>query len=163
MGLVGALVLAVALGTAAAGSGYDQYGYNTTARSFNGTGSSWCVAGNQAPNCVGIYSNDKLGMKWNAAWDACNDAGNNNAVACSGARLDNEWNGKGVKDGSGSVWHYKFVWIGACGADYTPLADGGYCIWGYYEALQDQGTDPNLGPGHMWFARATPGGYGASH
>ena len=67
------------------------------------------------------------------------------------------------KSGSGSVWHYKFVWIGACGADYTPLPDGGYCIWGYYEALQDQGKDPSYGPGHFWFAHAKPGGYGANH
>src|SRR3954447_23462185 len=79
LGLAGALMLTVAL-VASAGGGYDQYGYNTTARSFNGTGSSWCVAGGQAANCVGVYSTDKLVMKWNAAWDACNDAGNLNAA-----------------------------------------------------------------------------------
>src|SRR3954447_27053398 len=73
LGLVGAVVLTIAL-TASAGGGYDQYGYNTTARSFNGTGASWCQAGGQPASCMGAYSNDKLGMKWNAQWDACNDA-----------------------------------------------------------------------------------------
>src|SRR3954468_6175696 len=110
--VVGALTLTGAL-VALAGGGYDQYGYNTTARSFNGTGSSWCVAGGQAANCVGAYSADKLVMKWKEAWGACNDAGNLDPAACTGARLDNEWNGMG-KGGSGSVWHYKFVWVGPC-------------------------------------------------
>ena len=160
LGLAGALMLTIAL-VASAGRGYDQYGYTTTARSFNGTGSRWCLAGGQAADCMGAYSADKLVMKWNAAWDACNDAGNFNAAACTGARLDNEWNGN-TKGGSGSVWHYKFVWVGACN-DGTYFADGGYCIWGAYETLMDQGKDPSYGPGHFWFAHAAPGGYGASH
>jgi hypothetical protein len=144
----------------AAAGGYDQYGYNRTARSFNGTGSSWCVAGGQAANCMGAYSADKLVMKWNAEWDRGN-AENWSKPPYTGAWNDNEWNGKGVVAGSGAVWHYKTKWIGECGADYTPLADGGYCIWGQFEAVMDQGVDPNIGPGHTWYAKATPNGYGA--
>ena len=139
-------------------TGYNQYGYNYCAGIFNGTGSSWCLAGGQAANCMGVYSLDKLTMKWNAAWDSCNFYGT--PAACAGAWTDNQWNGN-VKNGSGAVWHYKIQWIGGnCGADYTPLADGGYCIWGSYETLMDQGHDPNIGPGHMWFAHAKPNGYG---
>lgn len=145
-------------------NGFNEFGYNYCARIFNGTGSSWAAAyadkkGVDVPD-MGVYGPDKLIMKWNAAWDACNlDPTETN---CTGAWTDNEWNGM-VKGGSGSVWHYKIKWIGGdCGADYTPLTDGGYCVWGSYETTMDQGKDPNLdsGPGHLWFAHAKPNGYG---
>ena len=136
----------------------DQFGYNRTARIFNGTGSSWCLDRGADQNCMGIYSPDKLIMKWNAEWDRGNDEDWANPPYR--AWEDNEWNGN-TKDGSGAVWHYKIVWVGPCGADYTPLANGGYCIWGQFETLMDQGKDPNIGPGHMWFAHANPTGYGA--
>jgi len=137
--------------------GFDANGYNRCAGNFNGTGSSWCVAGGQAADCMGIYSADKLVMKWNDAWDACNALGT--PEACAGAWNDNEWNGMG-KGGSGAVWHYKTVWSATCAAGLTPT-DGGYCIWGAYEVLMDQGKDPNLGPGHIWYAHAKPNGYGS--
>jgi len=158
---VGGSVLAILLAAsfAFAAGGFDQYGYNDTARIFNGTGASWCLAGGQAANCVGIYSPDKLVMKWTSDWDRGNAEGWANPPYSS-AWTDNEWNGK--KDGSGSVWHYKIKWIGACGADYTPLPDGGYCIWGQFETVMDQGSDPSYGPGHFWFAHAIPNGYGAN-
>jgi hypothetical protein len=142
----------------AAAGGFDQNGYNRTARIFNGTGATWCVAKGMAADCMGIYSPDKLVMKWTADWDRGN-AENWSNPPYSSAWLDNEWNGKGVAGGSGSVWHYKIKWVGACGADYTTLPDGGYCIWGQFETIMDQGVDPNAGPGHMWFAKAKPNGY----
>ena len=140
--------------------GFDVNGYNYCARIFNGTYGSWCVAGGQLDNCAGIYSQDKLVMKWNAAWDACNVS--NTLENCDGAWTDNEWNGK-IPGGSGAVWHYKIKWFGPC-TDGEYFADGGYCIWEQYEVLMDQGTDPSilLGPGrHQWFAHAIPNGYGA--
>lgn len=137
--------------------GFDQYGYNNQARLFNGTGASWALAKGLPADYLGIYSNDKLVMKWNAAWDACNAS--YTPENCAGAWTDNEWNGK--VGGSGQVWHYKIVWVGACGADGAALADGGYCIWGSYEVLMDQGHDPNVGPGHLWFTHAKPTGYGS--
>ena len=96
-------------------------------------------------------------MKWTEDWDRGNDENWANPPYDS-AWIDNEWNGK--KDGSGSVWHYKIKWVGPCGADYTPLPDGGYCIWGQFETIMDQGVDPNVGPGHLWYAHALPNGYG---
>ena len=137
--------------------GFDQNGYNYCARIFNGTGSSWCLARGAPSGCLGIYSPDKLVMKWNAAWDACNNIGT--AGACAGAWTDNEWNGK-IAGGSGEVWHYKIQWVGSC-TDGTSFPDGGYCVWGQYEVLMDQGIDPNVGPGHIWNALAKPNGYGA--
>ena len=138
--------------------GFDVNGYNDCARIFNGTGSSWCVAANQEPTCLGINSPDKLVMKWNAAWDACNVS--YSPDACAGAWTDNEVNGK-IPGGSGEVWHYKIQWIGPCGvANYALLPDGGYCYWGSYEVLMDQGIDPNSGDGHFWNALAKPNGYG---
>ena len=144
----------------AALGGFDQYGYNRNAGIFNGTGESWCLAGGQTAECMGIYSSDKLVMKWTPDWDRGNAEHWSNPPY-SGAWLDNEWNGK-MKGGSGQNWHYKIKWVGPCGADGTTLADGGYCIWGQFETVMDQGQDPNAGPGHIWFAHATPSGYGAS-
>jgi hypothetical protein len=156
--MLAAAVLVVAMSVPALGAGgFDQYGYNNTARVFNGTGSSWCVAGGQGANCLGIYSPDKLVMKWNAEWDRGNaELWLNPPYA---AWTTNEWNGKAA-GGSGAVWHYKIVWVPPCGADLTPLPDGGYCIWGQFDVIMDQGVDPNYGPGHIWFARATPNGLG---
>jgi hypothetical protein len=139
--------------------GFDQWGYNRCARVFNGTYSSWCEERGAGPDCAGsLYSSDQLIMKWNAEWDRGNSEGWSSPPYS--AWLDNEANGM-KPDGSGAVWHYKYQWVGSCGADGTQLEDGGYCIWGIFEVLMDQGRDPNLSfPGHQWFARATPNGYG---
>jgi hypothetical protein len=153
--LVALALLATPALAFAGGGGFDQYGYNAQARIFVGTGSSWCSWEGFTPNCMDGYSNDMLVMKWNAAWDLCNVTGL--PADCAGAWTDNEWNGN-VPGGSGVVWHYKIVWVGPCGADGTILADGGYCIWGSYEVLTDQGLDPSIG--HSWFAHAMPNGYG---
>ncbi len=146
----------------AGGGGFDDAGYNDQARIFVGTGWSWCMdkVGNAAwcTAYLGPYANDKLVMKWNAEWDRGNDE--NWANGPYDAWENNEWNGM-VPGGSGAVWHYNIVWVGSCGSDYTPLPNGGYCIWGQFEALMDQGIDPSYGPGHMWFAHANPTGYGA--
>ena len=149
--------LFLVVGVALAAGGFDQFGYNRTARIFNGTGSSWCLQRGAPANCLGIYSPDKLVMKWTAEWDRGNAEGWTDP---NGYRAweDNEWNGK--NGGSGAVWHYKIKWVGSCGADGTPLPDGGYCIWGQFEVLMDQGQDPAFGPGHLWFAKALPNGYG---
>ena len=144
---------------AAAGGAFDQYGYNDTARIFNGTGASWCEAGGQPANCMGDYSADKLVMKWTADWDRGNDEGWSNPPY-EDAWLDNEWNGK--KGGSGSVWHYKIIWVGVDLEASPYWAEGGYPVWGQFEVIMDQGMDPSIGPGHMWFAKAIPNGYGAA-
>jgi hypothetical protein len=156
--LLTVLALLATPSLAFAGGGFDQYGYNRQARIFNGTGSSWCLARGAAANCLGIYSPDKLVMKWNAEWDRGNAENWTNPPY--DAWENNEWNGNAA-GGSGAVWHYKIVWVGACGADGTPLPNGGYCIWGQFEVLMDQGVDPNIGPGHIWFAHANPTGYGS--
>ena len=152
--LLASLVLTAA---ASAGGGFDQNGYNATARLFNGTGSSWCLYKGLSADCEGSYGNDRLVMKWNAAWDACNAAGGDDASACAGAMLDNEWNGK-VPGGSGETEHYKIIWVGSEGESSQYWRDGGYSIWGNYEVILDQGQDAS---GHFWAAHATPAGYGA--
>jgi len=142
----------------ASDNGFDEWGYNRTARIFNGTGWSWCMAKfDNATYCeanYGPWANDKLVMKWNSEWDRGNLEGWSNPPY--NAWLNNQWNGK-VQDGSGEIWHYKYVWVGPCGAYGTPLDNGGYCIWGQFAVLMSQGTFENQ---HFWDARATPGGYG---
>ncbi len=63
-----------------------------------------------------------------------------------------------MEGGSGETWLYKIVWVGACGADGTPLASGGYCLWGEFAVIMSQGT---AGGEHIWDALAKPAGYGA--
>ncbi len=145
---------------AAAGGAFDQYGYNDKARIFNG------LADGVDRNLDGMvwgsptYAKDRLVMKWNAAWDACNAAGNNSESACSTAWLDNEWNG--AAGGSGEVWHYKIIWVGPDGPASKYWKPGGYSVWGNYEVLMDQGVVlGDSGAVHTWFTRSTPNGYGA--
>lgn len=153
-----ALTLLAIPALAFAQGGFNEFGYNYQARVFVGTGASWCLAKGQSADCLGAYSNDRLVMKWNAEWDRGNEEGWSNPPYK--AWTNNEWNGR-FPGGSGSVWHYKIAWVGSCGADYTPLPEGGYCLWGQFQVLMDQGMDPAYGPGHLWFAKANPNGYGA--
>ena len=148
------VILLLSVSTVLAAHGFDEFGYNDTARLFNGTGESWSLAKGLPANYLGIYANDKLVMKWNAEWDRGNDE--NWAFPPYSAWENNEWNGK-VKEGSGEVWHYMIKWVGPCGADGDDLDDGGYCIWGQFEVLMDQGT---AGSEHFWFTHAIPTGYG---
>lgn len=139
--------------------GFDEFGYNRTARIFVGTAWGWCMekVGDEAwcDRYLGDSAEDHLVMKWNAEWDRGN--AENWAQPPYNAWENNEWNGK-VPGGSGEVWHYKIVWVGSCGADGTPLENGGYCIWGQFEVIMDQGTSGNV---HEWAAHAIPNGYGS--
>jgi len=150
--------LALVAGVVLAAGGFDQYGYNDTARIFNGTGESWSLAKGLPANYLGIYAPDKLVMKWNAEWDRGN--AENWANPPYDAWENNEWNGN-VKDGSGAVWHYKIKWVGDYSADPSLIPEGGYGIWGQFAVIMDQGKDPSFGPGHLWFAHAIPTGYGS--
>ncbi len=143
----------------AVGNGWS--GYNYQARIFVGTGYQWCnqkLGWNQATcdSFLGVNAPDKLVMKWTADWDRGNAEGWTGTYP--GAWTDNEWNGKGVPNGSDQVWHYKIVWVGSALENSPYWRPGGYAIWGQFEVLMDQGTDPALG--HTWFAKATPNGYG---
>lgn len=139
-------------------TGFDSYGYNDTARIFNGTGESWSLAKGLPADYLGVYANDKLVMKWNAEWDRGNVENWTNGPY--DAWENNEWNGM-VPGGSGAVWKYKIVWVGDYNADPSLIPEGGYGIWGQFAVLMDQGKDPSYGPGHLWFAHAKPTGYGA--
>lgn len=142
---------------ASAKSSFDEFGYNYQARIFNGKadgvdraldGKVW---GDQT------YANDHLVMKWSKAWD---DARFNSAPWTPDAWEDNEWNGM-MPDGSQSVWHYKIIWVGPELENSLYWREGGYAIWGQFEVIMDQGLDPSMGLGHMWFAHAIPNGFGA--
>lgn len=144
------------------GAGFDDFGYNRTARNFVGTGLSWCQGklGWTVPQCeayLGPYTYDKIVMKWNKAWDDCNDS-NYDPAMCVGAWTDNEWNGKGP-EGSGEVWHYKIIWVGP-GKETSPYwKEGGYSIWGEYEVIMDQGTNSD----HIHtILHSIPAGYGVN-
>ena len=154
--LVLVIVLLVIPVTNALAGGFDEFGYNDVAHIFNGKASGWCLAGGQSADCMGIYTNDNLIMKWNEAWDECNAHGYDDPTYCAGAWTSNEWNGMNP-DGSQSVWHYKMIWVGSAGESSIYWMPGGYSIWGNYEVIQDFGFDPT---GHYWYAHARPNGYG---
>ncbi len=141
----------------AADGGFDQYGYNNKARIFNGVADGVDRKLDGAVWGDPTYANDRLVMKWNAEWDRGKDEGWANGPYA--AWENNEWNGK-VPGGSGAVWHYKIIWVGSDLQSSPYWQPGGYPIWGQFEVIMDQGTDPNLGPGHLWFANAKPNGVG---
>ena len=170
--LIAALVLVATLVVPALAdtNGFDHYGYNWTAGVFNGTYLSWCEAfpNSSEAACLAAfdestpingsvqYAYDQLIMKWNAEWDR--GLAQNWSHPPYAATLTNEENGQ-VPGGSGAVWHDKIVWSSVCAAGGTPT-DGGYCIWGQFEVIMDQGIDPNWGSGHWFNALATPNGFG---
>ncbi|MFH0863672.1 MAG: hypothetical protein V1858_01080 [Candidatus Gottesmanbacteria bacterium] len=142
---------------------FDEYGYNRTARIFNGTGMSWCMAKSYGTDwCndyLGLYADDKLVMKWNAEWDRGNAEGWSNGPY--DAWENNEWNGR-VRNGSGEVWHYKIAWDEGCAKNGTPTGTDvkgtGYCIWGQFAVLMSQGSSTDRL--HQWETLVKPAGYG---
>lgn len=141
------------------GKGFDEFGYNRTARIFKGTAWSWCMGkvGDEdwCADYLGDSANDKLVMKWNAEWERGN--AENWSKPPYDAWENNRWNGM-VPGGSGGVWFYKMVWVGPCGADGTELENGGYCIWGQFAVIMSQGTAEGE---HSWETHGIPSGYGA--
>jgi hypothetical protein len=138
------------------GRGFDELGYNRAARIFEGAADG--VDGTLDGTTYGdpTYGADHLKMKWNAEWDRGNAEGWSNGPY--GAWIDNNWNGQ-ASGGSGEVWQYRIKWIGACGADGTPLEGGGYCIWGQFAVLMSHGSVANE---HFWDAHAIPAGFGTN-
>lgn len=158
---IAAILIIASVIPVSAGTGFDEYGYNDTARLFNGTGESWSLAKGLPADYLGAYAKDKLVMKWNAEWNRGNAEGWVNGPYK--AWETNEWNGVGVEGGSGAVWHYKIIWVGDYVADPSLIPDaedGAYGIWGQFAVIMDQGVDPALGPGHLFFAKASPNGFG---
>lgn len=98
-------------------AGFDEFRYNDTARIFNGTGADWCLARGDSADCLGIYSADKLVMKWNSEWDRGNAEGWTDPNGYD-AYLNNVWNGK-VPGGSGETEIFKCKWVGAGSWDFA--------------------------------------------
>jgi len=140
-------------GPVLAEGGFDEFGYNYKARIFVGKadgvdrkldGTVW-----GDPR----YANDHLVMKWSKEWD---DARFHGAPWTPDAWCTNEWNGK-KPDGSSEDWHYKIIWVGPQLQNSPYWRPGGYAIWGQFEVIMDQGSDPT---GHHWGVLATPNGLG---
>lgn len=139
---------------AATTKGYDEFGYNYRARIFVGPadgvdrmldGKVWGDA---------TYAKDHLVMKWSKAWDK---ARYHDAEWTPQAWCTNQWNGK-VPGGSGSTEHFKCIWVGPELEASPYWRDGGYAIWGEFEAIMDHGQTPD--EGHVWWAHAMPAGLG---
>jgi hypothetical protein len=166
LAILGAILAVVALSVAAAvtpalaeqpaDKGFDQYGYNYQARVFVGPADGVDRVLDGAVWGDPTYANDHLVMKWSKAWD---DARFNGAPWTSDAWETNEWSGMNP-DGSQSVWHYKIIWVGPELQNSPYWREGGEPIWGQFEIIMDQGLDPLMGEGHLWFAQVSPNGFG---
>jgi len=156
------LLLAIPALPAAAGGGFDEWGYNHTARNFVGTGWSWCMGkvGDETwcESYLGPYADDRLVMKWNAEWDRGNAENWSNPPY--DAWCSNQWNGK-FPGGSGETWQYKQVWDQGCADTGVPSSGAvkgtTYCIWGSFAVIMSHG---NYDGQHMWDVLAHPAGYG---
>lgn len=146
-------ILIIGAKIAFASGGFDQFGYNYSARIFSGLadGADRIYDGNFFG--VPTLAKDRLIMKWNAAWDSCNT--NPSPLNCKGAWTDYQWNGK-VMGGSGQVWHYKTVWIGDYIANPKLIPAGAKPYGDRYALIMDQGSSAS---GHTWVAGG-PTGHG---
>ncbi len=151
-----ALLLGGMATTAFAAGGFNEFGYNYSARIFSGPADGVDKVLDGTVWGDPTYANDHLVMKWNAQWDNCNANGYDDPTYCLGAWVDNEWNGN-VPGGSGTTEHDKIIWVGSQGENSPYWKAGGYSIWGNYEVLMQQGTDAS---GHYSYAHAVPNGYG---
>jgi hypothetical protein len=135
--------------------GFNEFGYNETARLFVGKADG--VDRNLDGTVWGdpTYANDRLNMNWNEEWDR-GKSENWSSPPYEDAWLTNNWNGK-AKVGSGEMWQYKIKWIGSCGNDGASLPNDSYCIWGQFAVVFSQGT---VGNKHFWDAHAKPNGLG---
>ncbi|MGB9673968.1 MAG: hypothetical protein ACPL3P_07500, partial [Anaerolineales bacterium] len=123
--IVSSLLAVTSIVVLAGGNGFDEFGYNYTARIFVGQadGVDRVLDGQMWGDPT--YASDHLVMKWSKAWA---DARFNGAPWTCDAWEDNEWNGA-VPGGSGEVWHYKIVWVGT-GLKNSPCwREGGYPVW----------------------------------
>lgn len=158
------IMMSVSVVPAFAADGFDEFGYNKTARNFVGTGSSWCQgklhkSKTYCDAYMGAYADDKLVMKWNAEWDRGNDESWSDPNGYA-AWTDNEWNGRA--NGSGEIWHYKIAWDRGCAEGITPslaIKGNAYCLWGPFAMLQSQGSGADKV--HYWDVLLKPAGYGA--
>jgi hypothetical protein len=151
--VLAALALAPVL-MAQAGGGFDEFGYNYQARIFSGPADGVDRVLDGAVWGDPTYAKDHLVMKWSKAWD---DARFNGAAWTPDAWCTNEWNGN-VPGGTGEVEHFKCIWVGP-GLESSPYwREGGYPIWGEFEAIFDHYIYSD--GASEWLAKATPCGLG---
>ena len=142
-----------ATATVSAKEGFDEFGYNYTARIFSGKADGVDRSLDGTVWGDPTYANDYLVMKWSKAWD---DARFHNAPWTPDAWCSNEWNGA-VPGGSGEIWHYKIIWVGPELENSPYWREGGYPIWGQFEVIMSQGI---IEGEHVWETHAIPCGYG---
>lgn len=158
-GLLIALLLTVmavpAMAASKANKGHDEFGYNYQARVFSGPadGVDRVLDGKVWGDPT--YAKDHLVMKWSKAWDAARYDG---APWTPKAWCTNHWNGL-VPGGSCYTEQVKIIWVGSDLEASSYWREGGYAIWGEFEAIMDHGQTPD--DGHVWLAHAMPAGLGA--
>jgi hypothetical protein len=139
-------------------TGYDEWGYNYQGHLFNGY---YCDAYRDAAWCQD-YKEDSLSMKWNDAWLANRDCGDDglldrhygfSSYLGSGAWLTNHMSGEYVEGEQICKWNY-FVKIVAAPTDAVVTegvwysAEGveiGEVIWGEFAVIQEVSNDPCTG------------------
>lgn len=133
--------------------GYDEFGYNYQAHSFNGTyDSSDRVLDGMYWGETGDYVDDHLKMKWSDDWLSNQDRDGDGKLDRGPDGISRGWLTNTVIgdyfDVDGNLQHYtyfcKIVWVGPGGS-----------LWGPYEVIQENYNDPGDGSSH--FKVAAPG------
>jgi len=145
------LVLSVTVPVMAAG--FDEFGYNYTARVFVGKadGVDRVLDGKVWGDPT--YANDHLVMKWSKAWD---DARFDGAAWTPDAWCTNEWNGNQPEASGTGTEHYKIIWVGPELENSLYWREGGQAIWEEFEVIMDVYTEVGA---HYNF-HVTPNGLG---
>lgn len=151
--LLTAMLIVLAVTSAMAKGGFDEFGYNYGARLFSGSADGVDRTLDGTVWGDPLYGNDHLVMKWSKGWDVARFGG---GAWGPDAWTTNHWNGR-LRGGSAEVWHYKIVWVGPELEESPYWREGGYPIWGQFEVIFSHGTSPD---GHFWETHATPTGLG---
>lgn len=141
-------------------NGFNEAGFKSTARIFNGTYLEWCMDSyhdlEYCDRVYGPWAEDKVIMKWNAEWDRGNAEGWTDDSYQ--ARMTLIVNGN-IPGGTGDNYSNKIVWNGPCGVEGAPLENGGYCMWGQFAVIMAKSAQKG---GLIWLAHTTPTGFGAN-
>jgi hypothetical protein len=155
-------------------TGFDEWGYNYQAHSFNGT---YCDAFHNATWCQ-PWAADQLKMKWNDAWLSNKDCNGDGLLdrhygyinyIGSGAWLTNHLSGTyTLEDGTVCEWteFYKIIAVpedAVLNNGYWYNADGteiGEEIWGQFAIIQHVYNDPCAGYSGLQYVSPDQSGLG---
>jgi len=170
--LFGILVFALLIPTIVyAAGGFDEWGYNYTAKLFNGMYCDYHPSvrpgGANHDSCMASFGNVNLEMKWNDAWLSKYDRDGDGSLdrhygfdsyIGSGAWTTNHMSEQYIgDDGKKHTWVYFTKIVAKPTEDYDCAANGGAQIWGDFCTILSIYNDPYGGATGVELKAANPG------